>query len=148
MSLPKVLITCVCTAILAVGCAGDKKDVTGFALERTASVQAPFKETWQAVKSALREQDLEIYTRDKRGTFVAYRNRKSAFLNFFRPKRMQYTIEIASVSEKETAVYIETMQQVYGVTLLTHPAWHDRRTSGNTEAEALLESILAKTSAD
>jgi len=54
------------------GCARAARDTTGFARENSTIVDAPFKEAWQAVKGVLREQKLDIYTRDKRGTFVAY----------------------------------------------------------------------------
>ena len=53
--------------VAGAGCARAARDTTGFALNDSALVEAPFEETWQATKAVLREMDLEIYTRDKRG---------------------------------------------------------------------------------
>ena len=38
------------------------------------------------------------------------------------------------------------LAQVYGVTLLTYPDWHDRKAANNNEAVAILESLKAKSS--
>lgn len=125
------------------GCARAARDTTGFSIARSISVQAPFEETWQATKSVLREQDYDLYTRDKRGAFVAYTQMKRSLM-IFTPHRTKYTIELEAVSGNETAVHIETVKQVYGVTLLTYPDWHDRKAEDDSEAQAILAAIQAK----
>ena len=128
-------------AFVAGGCARAARDTTGFVLENTVTVQAPFEETWQSVKSVLREQGFDLYTRDKRGTFVAFTKMKRRYLQ---PKRVKYTVELDAVSSEETRIYIETVNQIYGVTLLTYPGWHDRKTSDNAGALAILEAVQSK----
>ncbi len=126
-----------------VGCARAARDTSGFAVVDTITVDTPFEQAWQHAKAALREQEFEIYTRDKRGVFVAYSKMKR---QLFVPNRVQYTITLTSLSSDSTEIKIETVRQVYGVTLLTYPDWHDRKTSDNKDAAALLELIKAKCS--
>ena len=130
--------------LMMFGCARAAKDTTGFALDDAASVPADFEQTWQAVKSVLRDRGLDIYTRDTRGLFVAYSKMKR---RIFVPARIKYTIELGEVSDTETAVNIETLKEVYGVTLLTYPDWHARRATDHTEAQAILEAVKAKIAA-
>ncbi len=130
-------------ALSALGCASAARDTTGFALNTTGRVAAPLDETWQAFKATLRERELEIYTRDKRGLFVAYRSLAD---NWIRQERIQYTIELVPEGG-ETEVYIETLRQVYGVTLLTYPDWHDRPTEDEGVAEDLLATVQARIAA-
>jgi hypothetical protein len=137
-----VMVAGLCVLALG-GCARTARDTTGFAIARSISVPAPFEDTWQAAKSVLREQDYDLYTRDKRGTFVAY-TQMNRRLMLFTPHRTKYTIELEAVSASETAVHIETVRQVYGVTLLTYPDWHDRKADDDAGAVAILEAIQAK----
>ncbi len=123
------------------GCARAARDTTGFALQNSATINASFEDTWLAVKSVLREQNLEIYTRDKRGVFVAYTPMKRRYLQ---PKRDKYTIALDPVSDGETAIRIETLSQVYGVTTLTYPGWHDRKARDAGVAEAIIAGVTAK----
>ena len=127
-----------------VGCARAARDTTGFALNDSAVIEAPFEETWQATKGVLREMDLEIYTRDKRGRFVAFSGMTRRRL--FVPHRVQYTILLEAESDETTKVMIESMRQVYGVTLLTYPDWHDRKTQDNSIALEILERLQARAS--
>ncbi len=129
--------------VLMGGCARAARDTSGFALENTAELEMPFEEAWQLVKSVLREQELELYTRDKRGVFTAYTKKKRA-LRLFRPNRVQYTVDLAKITDDSTFVRVESMRQVYGVTLLTYPDWHDRKTTDSTGAEAILAEIVAR----
>lgn len=130
--------------LAAFGCARAARDTTGFALNDTATVNASFDETWQAVKAVLRDRELDVYTRDKRGLFVAYSEMKR---RFFVPGRIRYTIELSEISDSETGINIETLKEVYGVTLLTYPDWHARKTSDNAESMAILQAIQAKVAA-
>jgi hypothetical protein len=126
------------------GCARAARDTTGFAKTESVTVEAPFEETWQAVKLVLQEHDLDIYTRDKRGLFVAYETKGR---RLFVPRRIKYTIELMDVSEYATAIHIEALREVYGVTLLTNPDWHARETKDDTRAATILEAIHAKLAA-
>ena len=74
------------------GCAHAARDTQGFALVNTAAVDGPFMDTWQATKAVLRERGLDLYTRDKRGVFVAYSAAKRRRL--FMPKRTKFTISL------------------------------------------------------
>lgn len=137
---PKLLY-CIMLALVAglgPGCVRAAKDTTGFALKDEVTLEAPFEETWQAVKHVLREHDLEIYTRDKRGRFVAYSDMRRRLLV---PHRTKYTIELMDISSEETAIHIETVREVYGVTLLTYPDWHARQAKDNDKALELLAAV-------
>ena len=64
----------------------------------------------------------------------------------FVPHRVKYTIVLEEESPETTKVMIESMKQVYGVTLLTYPDWHDRKTEDNSVALEILERLKARTS--
>jgi hypothetical protein len=137
-----VYLLLLCT-VLGLGCARASRDASGFALHDETVVDAPYDVAWQAAKSALRERELNLYTRDKRGTFVAFSNMKRA-LGLFTPSRVKYTVQLEPVSNDATRVKIETVNQVYGVTLLTYPDWHDRKAKSNEVALALLDAVQGK----
>lgn len=139
----------VTVAVLATGlngCLHASQDTAGYAVEKTANLNVSFDQSWQIVKSVLREQKLELYTRDLRGHFVAYSKTKRD-LGLFTPRRVQYTVDIAKVSDQETMVRVDCVRQVYGVTLLTYPGWHDRKTQDTREIEAIMQAIQAKAGA-
>jgi len=128
------------------GCARTPRSTAGYAIENSVTLTVPFDQAWQMAKSVLREQGLELYTRDKRGHFVAYTHQKRD-LGLFTPRRVQYTLDLAKTTEQETLVRVEAVRQVYGVTLLTYPGWHDRKTKDNKGAEAILQALQAKAAA-
>ena len=97
---------------------------------------------WARRVASLRERGLDVYTRDKRGVFVAYTPMKRQ--RFLTPKRVRYNVMLEPVSPDVTRVVVETVRQVYGVTLLTYPEWHDRKMTDATQGDALLEAIRAK----
>lgn len=130
-------------AFLPFGCAHAPKDSTGYAVKQEVVVAASFNDTWQAVKDILREEELDIYTRDKRGHFVAYTPEKRRYLQ---PNRYQFTFELEAISERETKVALDTRKQRYGVTLLTYPGWHDQKTAEIPESQALLDAIQTRAS--
>ena len=107
-------------------------------------VDAPLAQTWQTAKAVLREMNLDLYTRDKRGLLVAYSQMKRRRLV---PQRTEFTISMVKHGEAATAITVETVKQVYGVTLLTYPGWHDRKTTDNAQALAILGTIQTKISA-
>lgn len=135
--------TLVVLAFLPLGCVHAARDTTGFAQNNELTVEAPFDQTWQTVKAVLREKELDIYTRDKRGTFVAYTPEKRRFLQ---PNRFKYTFDLEAISDTETRIALDTRKQSYGVTLLTYPGWHDRKTAEAPESQALLDAIQARIS--
>lgn len=133
------ILTTIILALLAAGvlagCARAARDTAGFAMTDSATMEAGFMETWEAMRTELREMGFDLYTRDKRGLFVAYTDERRDF--FVVPRRTQHTF----VLEEEpagTRVTAETIGQVYGVTLLTYPGWHDRPATDN---EAVLEAM-------
>lgn len=132
-----------CTVLLsafAVGCVHAARDTTGFAVSAQTTVDVPFDVAWQGVKTALREQGLELYTRDKRGVFVAYTEMRR---RYFQPKRVEYTVELTERAAGGTDIAIAAVRQVYGVTPLTYPDWHDRRTVEDPGLQAIVEAIQA-----
>jgi len=121
------------------GCARAARDTSDFALRDETVVNAPFEETWQTVKTVLNDQGYEIYTRDKRGAFVAYTPMKRIL--WVQPHRTKFMIELARVAPEETAISVESVRQIYGVTLLTHPNWHDRKQRDPKASQAIIEAI-------
>jgi len=132
-------------AFVLPGCARAAKDTTGFTMEDSITVAKPLDETWQDTKAVLRELQLDIYTRDKRGEFVAFTPMKRQ-LYVGTPHRTKLTITLKQATANSTTVNIETVAQVYGVTLLTYPDWHDRKAANNNEAVAIIEQLKAKSS--
>lgn len=124
------------------GCARAAQDTSGFAMRDETVVNAPFEETWHTVKQVLRDQGYDVYTRDKRGAFVAYTPMKRTL--WVQPRRTKFTVELARVAAEETAISVESIRQVYGVTLLTHPNWHDRQQRDPQASQAIMEAIQAK----
>jgi len=140
-----IFLTLCLLGVGALGCARAARDTTGFGIVDKAVVNAPFEETWQATKAALKEKKLNLYTRDKRGVFVAFSEMKRQ-LRLFTPHRTKLTVNLRPLSSTSTEVQIETMNQVYGSTLLTYPDWHDRKAKDNSLALSILESIQSKVS--
>lgn len=127
--------------VSTLGCARAARDTSGFAMTDSAVVNAPLEQTWTATREVLQDHKLEIYTRDKRGRFVAYSDMHRQLM--LAPHRQEYTITLEP-QDSSTKVTVQTLKQVYGVTLLTYPDWHSRKTSDNSEAVALLRDIEAK----
>ncbi len=141
------IVACLALGLICVsGCARTARSTAGFAVENSVTVSAPFEETWQIVKSVLREQGYDLYTRDTRGHFVAYTEQKRD-LGLLTPRRMKYTVDLAKASEGETLVRVDAVRQVYGVTLLTYPGWHDRKMKDASGVEAILQAVQAKVGA-
>lgn len=126
--------------LFAIGCAKSLKDTTGFAEEKVVTIKAPFDKTWEATKDTLRELNLQIYTRDKRGVFVAYDQKRKEWAM----KRIKYEINLGEINPNETKLYISAIKQVYGVTLLTYPGWHDRKITEKTKSDEIINKIMEK----
>ena len=106
-------------------------------------VQASLEEAWQAVKGVLRDQEYLIYTRDKRGLFVAYTNMKRRRLT---PRRQQITVTLHAQTRVSTEVTVEMVQQTYGVSLLTYPGWHDLKTDDHSMGQLILAAVAERLS--
>lgn len=122
------------------GCATGKNDTTGFAIQQEVVLEQPYADAWQHVKRTLRANEYEIYTRDKRGTFVAYKGGKS-LLGVLNSPREKYTLNLEPVTSSQTKVSIEAMKQVYGVSLTTYPDWHDRKTTNEARVAELIAAL-------
>jgi len=135
-----VLAVCAMLFVLG-GCVRAAKDTTGFAVEKRDTVAAGYEDTWHAAKRVLLEQGYELYTRDKRGIFVAYTTMNRRLLQ---PKRVKYTVELGMVNEAQTDIVVESVRQSYGVTLTTDPDWHDRPTEDDGSVDAILAAVKAR----
>ncbi len=138
-----ILLAGLLLVVVAGGCATTPRPTADFAVVDSGTVAMPLEDAWQAAKHALREKGLELYTRDKRGVFVAYTPMKRNL--FLVPRRTELTVILEPVSNDETGITIETVRQVYGVRLLTYPGWHDRRTSDHSLAAGIMEALDADT---
>lgn len=144
MRTPKGLLLVLLMAVVGIGltgCAKDARDTSGFTISDNATVQAPFEQAWQAAKAVLREKKFDLYTRDKRGVFVAYSTAKQ---HWTANTRTQYTVTLEADGDNATKLTVEAVKQVYGVTLLTYPGWHDRKATDHKESLAIIEAIQAK----
>jgi hypothetical protein len=56
-------------------------------------------------------------------------------------------VELRQVSRTETSIQVEAVRQIYGVTALTYPGWHDRKLEDRSGADELIAAVLAKLSA-
>ena len=125
---------------LTAGCATTLPDTGGFESTDTVTVAAGFDETWQATKAVLREMELEVYTRDTNGEFVAFSPMRRQF-RFITPRRAKFTIRLEELGAESTSVSVDSVEQVYGVKPLTYPDWHDRESVDNATAIAILEAV-------
>jgi hypothetical protein len=126
--------------VLGSGCARSRASTGGFESVDSVTVGAGYDETWQATKAVLREMELEIYTRDKSGEFVAYSPMRRQF-RVVTPRRAKFTIRLEELGAESTNVSVEYVEQVYGVTPLTYPDWHDRESVDNSVAISILEAV-------
>jgi hypothetical protein len=115
------------------------RNTEGFATTGTVTVNKSLPDAWQAVKEVLRDKGLDLYTRDKRGVFIAFSPMKRNL--FLVPTRIKYTVALESLSDSSTKVTVDAVRQVYGVTLLTYPNWHDRKTTDGTLKDDILSAL-------
>jgi hypothetical protein len=137
----------VCAALIGIllvaGCSSAPPVDEALGAVDSAIVQAPMEEAWQAVKGVLRDQEYLIYTRDKRGLFVAFTDMKRKRLT---PHREQITVTLQPQSADSTQVTVEMVQQTYGVSLLTYPGWHDLKTDDHSTGELILAAVAERLS--
>lgn len=136
----------VCTASFAMGCKSTPKEAKLLPPAQVDSVvmSGAYEDVWQATRVGLLDGGFEIYTRDKRGLFVAYAKVRRHL--FVWPNRTQLTVTLEELSGDSTRVSVETLEQGYRVTLLTYPDWRDntkpakKKKTGDVGV-ALLEAI-------
>jgi hypothetical protein len=104
----------------------------------SAEVGGEFRQVRDVVRDVLRESPVEIYTRDKRGVFVAYANVRRAFLT---PRRLRLVVTLERVSESSTRVSVQTFPEAYTVQLLTYPAWRPAAFGDDSRAREIVSSI-------
>lgn len=127
--------------VVAAGCAGGPPPTPPDVPTASAVLPHDFDTVWQAAKDALREQDYEIYTRDKRGMFVAHTPRKGTFSI---PNRARITIVLERVTTSSTRVTVEAVQERYRMPLLRHPGWREQpHVDLQDRRQAVLDGIAA-----
>ena len=110
----------------------------------SAVVSQPFEKAWEGTRDVLMQQSLQIYTRDKRGLFVAFTPTKRVLI--VSPRRTKLTVALEPVTPQTTRVSVETIKQHYRVTLLTYPDWRDvEKETDPAKGQALLDAIVAHT---
>ena len=125
---------------ICLGCATSAPDTSQFAQVDEFVVDAPYAEAWQSCKEVLQDLEYLIYTRDTQGIFVSFRDQERRFLT---PYRTQLTINLTELTPDSTQIIVETLDQAYGVRLLTYPNWHARPTSESPETTAVIDGIHA-----
>lgn len=109
----------------------------------TMTVPLDFDAAWLLTRDVLLDQDVEIYTRDKRGLFVAYTKTKRKSLIV--PWRTKLTISLHEETAESTKIAIETVRQRYTVTPLTYPTWRDKDfVEGESAGTEVLEAIKSR----
>ena len=124
--------------LLLAGCARGATQAVQVSPSASLVIQSNFEDTWRATKSALREGGYVIYTRDKRGFFVAYLEEAGHRLA---PHRTRYTVRLEQLTASSTRVTIDGVHQRYGVTLKTYPAWRNIESEEPMELGSILEQI-------
>jgi len=135
-----IAIAAIGVLCVAAGCASTRPDTGGFESTDTVTTGAGFDETWQATKAVLREMELEVYTRDKSGEFVAFSKMRRQF-RVVTPRRVKITIQLEELGPESTRLSVDSVEQIYGVKLLTYPDWHDRESVDNELAITILEAV-------
>ena len=127
--------------LVAAGCKSTPDDKAPLTVKvDSLTIQASLEKVWEGTRQALLDHNYEIYTRDKRGLFVAYTKVKRRL--FILPHRTQLTVTVEAVSASETRLSVETIHQKYRVSLLTYPDWRDDpEPAQGDEGRDLLEAI-------
>lgn len=142
---PRSLVVCAASigVLLMAGCSTAPPVDEALGAVDSLVVEAPMEEAWQAVKGVLRDREYLIYTRDKRGLFVAYTNMKRRRLT---PRRQQITVTLQAQTRVSTQITVEIVKQTYGVSLLTYPGWHDLKTDDHSTGESILTAVAERLS--
>jgi hypothetical protein len=129
------------------GCATKAPIATGEIFVDSMTVPIDFEAAWLLTRDVLLDQDVEIYTRDKRGMFEVYTEMHRR--NLIVPWRTKLTITLESETRETTKIAIETVKQKYSVGLLTYPGWLDQDYSEEeSHGVAILESIKSRIATD
>lgn len=140
-----VRISIACTLLLAAlgaGCASTPPAQPAEVPLESTVLQAEYEDVWQATRRALQASELDIYTRDKRGMFVAFDEKKRLFSI---PRRARITVIVERVTTSSTRVSIEAVRERYRMPILRHPGWKEEAGGDLTELKReLLASIEAQ----
>ena len=141
------LMAVLCSAIIIglSGCATGTPDqpVPDQVFVDSMTVPLDFEAAWQLTRDTLLDEDVEIYSRDKRGLFIAYTKTKRKSLIV--PWRTKITVSLQEETPETTKIAVETVAQRYTVTFLTYPSWRDKDFSDEEAlGTALLESIKSR----
>jgi len=110
----------------------------------SAVVQKDFESVWAETRDVLLDQGLQVYTRDKRGLFVAFTPTKRVMI--VSPRRTKLTVSLEPVTPQSTRISVETIKQHYRVTLLTYPDWRDVQEGTDPgKGQELLDAIVTHT---
>lgn len=124
---------------LAAGCASAPPPPPPEVAVDSVVLEREFDAVWQATKTALIEQDYEIYTRDLRGMFVAYTKKTGTFSI---PNRARITVVLERVTTNSTKVSVEAVQERYRMPLLKYPGWKEQPKVDLTQRrQEVLETI-------
>lgn len=138
---PRFALAAVCLAVMA-GCQSTPKEAPPPPPTVSAVVEKDFETVWTQTRDELLQQELWIYTRDKRGLFVVFTDMHRVF--FVSPRRTKMTISLEPVNAQSTRITVETIKQHYRVTLLTYPDWRDVLPGTDPEqGQELLNAIVA-----
>lgn len=134
--------------VLCAGCATKSRqgDTAAVAFVDSMTIPLEYELAWKLTRDVLLDQEgIEIYTRDKRGVFIAYTEMHREKILY--PKRSMLTITLNAESKTSTKIAVETVAQRYRVTPLTYPGWRDDvEVSGEEVGREILESIKSRIS--
>jgi hypothetical protein len=106
-------------------------------------IPVSFEEAWTMTRDALLEQEYRIYTRDKRGMFIAYTKERRNLLIF--PHRIQFTIIIEEVTGETSRVAIESVEQRYKISFLSYPGWvSDVAATPEDTGQSIIDALNSK----
>lgn len=131
--------------VAAAGCASAPPPPPPEVPVASAVLPYEFTSVWQAAKTTLKDQDYDIYTRDKRGMFVAHTKKKGTFSI---PNRARITVVLERVTTNSTRVTVEAVRERYRMPLLRHPGWKERPgVDLEQRRQAVLDGITAQVEA-
>ena len=127
--------------VAAAGCASTPPPAPPEVPTESAVLPYEFDSVWQATRDTLKGQNYEIYTRDKRGMFVAHTPRKGTFSI---PNRARITVILERVTAGSTRVTVEAVRERYRMPLFRNPGWKEQPEVDLTDRrQAVLEGIAA-----
>lgn len=138
-----ILVATIMLTAMVSGCTTGKPQQPDEVYVESMTVPLDFASAWQLTRDVLLEEEVEIYTRDKRGLFVVFTETERR--NLITPWRTKLTITLREATPDTTEIAIESVAQRYSVSALTYPGWRDRSyTEKESPGTALLETIKSR----